>query len=326
MRIDCAQCHDHPFEHWTQEDFQGLAAFFGQARSGLTGLHDDPEAEYRALDRQSGAVRVVAPVPPFLPELLPEEGNRRWRLACWVTHPDNPQLARATANRVWALMFGRPLVEPVDDLEAVDALPEPLLLLADDFASHGFDLKRLIRAVAATEAFSLDSATDHDASWDDEASWAVFPLVRLRPDQVAGAIVQASSLETIDRQSPLLVRLIAGDHEGKFIARYGDTGEDEFVEGCSTIPQRLLMMNGDVVREATTPDLFASCSRIASQAPSDRAAVEAAYLAVLTRRPTPEEASYFEAELSGLEGDARAERLSDLCWTLLNSSEFSWNH
>ena len=159
-RLDCAQCHDHPFAPWTQRDFQGLAAFFGQASSGFTGIHDDKSLAYSPTDRKTGKPVVVAPRVPLLPELLPAEakGSRRARLADWVTDPKNPNLARATVNRVWALMLGRPLVEPVDDLAAVDPLPEPLIILADDFVAHGFDLHRLIRVIAATEVFRIDSA------------------------------------------------------------------------------------------------------------------------------------------------------------------------
>lgn len=326
VRIDCAECHDHPFQDWKRDDFQGLAAFFGQARSGLTGIHDNSEVSFEVVDHETGLERTVLPQVPFLEELLPEEGGRRERLSGWITDPANPYLARATVNRVWALIFGRPLVDPVDDLEAAEVLPEVLEMLATDFETHDYDLNRLIRSVVATEVFQLDSATEHEATWDDESAWAVFPLVRLRPEQVAGAVLQSGSLETIDRDSHLFTRLLTGINEGKFIDRYGDTGEDEFAEGCSTIPQRLLMMNGEVVREATKPGLFAAASRIAAQAPTDRDAVEAAYLAVLTRRPTDDEADYFVIDLAGLKSDLRAERLSDLFWTLINASEFSWNH
>src|SRR5207247_2185794 len=161
-----------------QRDFQGLAAFFGQAESGLTGIHDEPKAAYRPIDRKSGKPVTVEPHVPFLPELLPSgsQGNRRERLARWVTDPRNPSLARATVNRVWALMFGRPLVEPVDDLATLDTVPEPLTILADDFVSHGFDLRRLVRAIAATEVFQLDGTSDSVATAEAaelaEKSWA----------------------------------------------------------------------------------------------------------------------------------------------------------
>jgi hypothetical protein len=331
LRIDCAQCHDHPFQPWKQADFQGLAAFYGQARSGFTGIRDLP-GEFAPVDRKTGAARAVAPRVPFLPELRPEHGGRREQLAGWVTDPRNRSFARAAVNRVWALVFGRPLVEPVDDLPAEADLPAPLVRLADDFAAHGFDLARLIRVIAATEAFQRESATttatanpetDTEAA---DASWSVFPMTRLRPEQVAGSLFQAASLETIDRDSPVLVRLAASFGEQTFVRRYGDTGEDEFDTGCGTIPQRLLLLNGDLVRDKTRGGPFNSATWIAALAPDDRAAVETAYLAVLTRRPTPEESAHFKARLAGTRGKVRTERVSDLLWTLINSTEFSWNH
>jgi hypothetical protein len=161
---------------------------------------------------------------------------------------------------------------------------------------------------------------------DHESAWTVFPVVPLRPGQVAAALVQAGSLETIDRESSLLVRLATAAEAGNFLERYGDTGEDEFAGGHVTIPRRLLMMNGEAVRKRTEPGLASAVSRIAAQAPSDRSAVEAAYLAVLTRRPTTEEAAHFEAELSRVGRQERQRRIEDLYWALLNSSEFSCNH
>jgi hypothetical protein len=324
-RIDCAQCHDHPFAQWKQADFQGLAAFFGKAESGLTGIHEGT-SEYEPTDRKTGKPRAVEPKVPFLPELLPAEGNRREQLARWVTARGNPAFARATVNRVWALMFGRALVEPVDDLPEADELPEPLVALADDFAAHDYDLRRLVRAVASTEVFRLDSAAVPEPTEAQDEAWAVFPVTPLRPEQVVGALSQSASLTTIDGDSPILVRLIKSLSESGFIKRYGDGGEDELEPHSGTIPQRLLLMNGEMVRERTKPDLFNAGNRIAIFAPTDRAAVEVAYLTVLTRRPTPEETSHFEAKLAGTRGQARNERMADLIWTLVNSTEFSWGH
>lgn len=331
-RLDCARCHDHPFASWTQRDFQGLAAFFGQARSGLTGIHDEKNLDYAPTDRKTNKPVVVTPRVPLLPELLPAEGRgtRRQRLAAWVTDPKNPGLARATVNRVWALMLGRPLVEPVDDLAAADPLPEALTTLADDFVAHGYDLHRLIRTIAATEAFRLESAlpgVDDATALTAEKAWAAFPVTRLRPEQVVGGLLQAATLSTIDADSPFLVRFARGMGELDFVKRYGDNGEDEFDGGGGgTIPQRLLMMNGDLVRDRTKPEIFNAAFRIASFAPTDRAAVEVAYLTTLTRKPTAEESRYFEAKLAGTRGKPRGDKTSDLIWTLVNSAEFSWNH
>lgn len=327
VRIDCAQCHDHPFQPWKQADFRGLAAFFGGAYSGLRGIRDH-DSTYKPLDRKTKEPVEVEPRVPFRPELLPESGTLRARLAGWIVNRANPNLARATVNRMWAILFGRPLVEPVDDLPVSAELPPALDLLADDFSAHGYDLHRLIRNITALEVFRLDSlggsTTDSEGQRDD--SWASFPIVRLRPEQVAGAIFQSASLSTLGPQSPWFVRFALYTGRNEFVRRYGDSGEDEFAPAGGTIPQRLLFMNGDLVQKKTEDGLFNASRRIAELAPTDERAVELAYLAVLTRRPTGEEQAHFVSRLAGTTGQERKDRLTDLFWTLLNSTEFSWNH
>jgi hypothetical protein len=110
------------------------------------------------------------------------------------------------------------------------------------------------------------------------------------------------------------------------VKRYGDAGEDEFEDRSGTLTQRLLLMNGDHVRDKTSDGLFSAVTRIAQQARSNEKAVEAAYLVVLTRRPTADELAHFAAKLEGTKGPERIERVSDLFWTLFNTTEFSWNH
>src|SRR5207248_10920925 len=127
----------------------------------------------------------------------------------------------------WTPLFGRPLVEPVDNLPAAGPVPPALDLLADDFAAHGFDLRRLVRLIANTEVFRMDSATDREAGEVEERAWAVFPLTRLRPEQVAGGLLQAASVSTIDAKSHLLARLDHHRQMGRFVERYGDAGEEE---------------------------------------------------------------------------------------------------
>jgi hypothetical protein len=330
VRLDCAQCHDHPFQPWKQGDFRGLAAFFGSVRSNLRGIHDG-DGHYKPPDRKTKEPTTVEPRVPFLSDLRPKTGSPREQLAAWVVNPANPNLPRAIVNRVWALLLGRPLVEPVDDLPAAGELPPLLTRLADDFVGHGYDLRRLVRVIAATEAFRRDSAgasVDPTAAptEEHEEAWAAFPLTRLRPEQVAGALFQATTLATIGAQSPWVVRLAAYTGRNDFVRRYGDTGEDEFDARGGTIPQRLLLMNGDLVRDRIKDDLLNATTRIAVLAPDDRKAVEVAYLVVLTRRPTPEEWDHFAGRLAGTTGQGRKDRLTDLYWTLLNTTEFSWNH
>jgi hypothetical protein len=324
LRLDCAQCHNHPFADWKQSDFQGLAAFFGQTHLGFTGIHDGP-GEYQVKDKKTEQMRSVVPHVPFAAELLPQKGSYRRQLARWVTHAKNPYFARAAVNRVWALMLGRPLVEPVDNLESDVSAPAALALLADDFAAHQFDLRRLIRVIACTEVFRLDSASDNDGGEMAEKAWAVFPLTRLRPDQVVGGILQASSIATLNAESHILFRLARYGQRNDFVTRYGDSGEDEFDGRGGTIPQRLLMMNGVLLHEKTKESPFNASTRIGWMAADDPRAVETAYLCALTRRPTPEEADHFQRFLADSRL-SRGQRIEDLFWTLLNSTEFSWNH
>jgi hypothetical protein len=324
LRLDCAECHNHPFAEWKQADFRALAAFFGQTHVGFTGIQDG-EGEFRAPNKKSKEDIIVAPRVPFAQELLPVEGTRRQRLAAWVTDARNPYFSRAAVNRVWALMFGRPLVDPVDNLETELPKHPALKLLADDFAEHDFDLRRLIRVIARTKVFALDSAVDRDVTEEDEKTWTVFPMTRLRPEQVMGGVVQASSVTTIDSESHIFTRILRLTNQNDFVKRYGDSGEDEFGGRGGTIPQRLLMMNGQLIHERIKSGPFNASTRIAWLAPNDPRAVESAYLAVLTRRPAAEEAEHFEQFLAD-KSLSRPDRLEDLYWALINSTEFSWNH
>jgi Protein of unknown function (DUF1549)/Protein of unknown function (DUF1553) len=328
VRLDCAQCHDHPFRDWKQTDFRGIAAFFGGVHANLRGIRDE-ENDYCPTDPATNKPgKLMAPAVPFRPELLPAGENQRIRLVGWLTDPRNPNLARATVNRMWALFFGRPLSDPVDDLPADHELPEALKILATDFAQSGYDLRRLLRLIAESAPFLRDSASESAEGPSDlqEAVWASFPMTPLQPGQAAESVYQCSALSTIGPDSSWFVRLGAFTGRNDFVKRYGDLGEDEFDAPGGTIPQRLLLMNGDLVGEKIKSDLFTASSRIAAQAPDDRAAVEVAYLTILTRRPTPDETAYFAAKLAGTKGDERGERMTDLCWALLNCTEFSWNH
>ena len=358
FRLDCAECHDHPFEHWKQTDFHGLAAFFGQTHQGFTGIYDGA-GEHMMEDKTTGKKTIqIAPAVPFRQDLLPKDGPRREQLARWITdvrpaqvevyhtnafalaagalatrvcqdHDNlayNQHFARATVQRTWALLFGRPMLDNIESLFTVENSPRALLMLERDFAQHRYDLGRLIRVIAASEAFQLDSRADHEITDDHERSFAIFPLSRLRPEQVVGSVQQAATLRTINQDSHLLVRAARATGEKEFVQRYGDTGEDEFAGRGGTIPQRLLLMNGNLVKEKTKDELLNAANQIASMAPNDAAAVETAYLVVLTRRPSAEEAKHFIKRLDNVKGKERAWRLEDLYWTLINSTEFSWNH
>jgi hypothetical protein len=327
LRLDCAQCHnDYISDRWKQTDFQALAAFFGGTRLGFTGLYDDAAADYRYENRKTGERVPIQPTVPFAGDLLADQGNHRQRLADWVTDRQNPYFARAMVQRTWALLFGKPMLDAVESVAPIDQPPAYLEALADDFTAHGYDIQRLIRVIVASRIFQLDSAAAFEITSNHEAYWAVFPMTRLRPEQVSGGVLQAASLVTINYDSNIITRITRAVGVNQFVERYGDTGEDEFANRAVTIPQTLLLLNGELVKEKTRPALQNAATHIAQLAPDDAKAIEAAYLAVLTRRPTPPEAEHFQALLAGARGDERSRRLEDVCWALINSTEFSWNH
>jgi hypothetical protein len=332
VQMDCVQCHDGKLgSTWKQEDFHQLAAYFGQAKFELNGLRDDPKQKYKTRYLGRTEEEVVPAMVPWKPELLPAKGTPRDKLARWVTSKENRPFARTLANRMWALLFNRPLISPVDDVPLEGPFPPGMEALADDLIAHDFDLQRLIRVIAATRVFQQSSrSTDpsHPVTEEAEKVWAAFPVTRLRPEQMAGSVTQASSLSTIDAETHVLFRIKRDLDVANFVKRYGDSGEDNFDDAGGTIPQRLLLMNGSMISNNTNSNpLINASTRIGMLAPDNRTAIEAAYLSIFTRRPTPAEANHFTGLLAAAKGrGVRNNAMSDLYWTLMNATEFSWNH
>jgi len=327
QRIDCAQCHDHPFDRWRQSEFEGLASYFGQSKLSLVGVEDDADLAYEIEDRETLETREVAPAVPFRSDWLPKTGTRREQLAAWITHLENRRFERALANRVWGLLFGKPYLEPVDDLPDPDdtGATDLLDIISADFRKNGCDLARLIQVIAGSRPFRLASTYESDSEADYnrvEAVWAVFPLAKLRPEQMVGAMLQSASLQTIDQNSHLLVRTIRFFREQDFVEDYGDLGEDELEVRSTTIPQMLLRMNGSLPHELIKGNPLNASGRIAAFASSDERCLETCYLVCLTRRPTDAERDHFLPQLRGTNGNQRRKVVEDIFWSLFNSPEF----
>jgi hypothetical protein len=339
MRIDCLQCHDDNLDKLKftgddgkerfglQSDFHQFAAFFSEAKQTGTGVRDAKGKEYKFKYLNTEKEVEVPAATPFLKDLLTTEGTRREQLARWVTHRDNRMFARAAVNRFWGVMVGRPLVEPIDDLPLDPSkYPPALETLAQDFIDHDFNVRRLIRLIAATDVFQSDSRAEFEITEKHEDHWAVFPLTRLRPEQVAGSMIQSSSLKTINADAHIIWQLSKFGQTNEFVKRYGDMGEDEFTDRGGTITQRLLMMNGELSFERSKSDnLAANAAARLNVVATDADAIEAAYLALLTRRPTPAEKQAFLDAFREAKTH-RPQVLEDLYWVLMNSTEFSWNH
>ena len=157
QRMDCAQCHDHPFDDWTQAQFEGLAAFYSSATVTIVGL-EDKDREFKVQDRVTLEDRPVEPGVPFGEEWVPKEGALRQKLANWIIHPENKRFSRAVVNRVWGYVHGRPWYEPVDDLPDPDESEEDVIdILAEDLRMHHYSLKRLILILTSLAPFRMSS-------------------------------------------------------------------------------------------------------------------------------------------------------------------------
>ena len=356
VRIDCAQCHDHPFNDWKQEQFHGLAAFFARFDQDIKGVRERPTGEYylepggtatvrpdepkvQAIGSGAPAMgmnmagegggagpapRRIAPGVPVHPELLPpDQSHRRRALAAWVTHAENPWFARAIANRLWGWLLGQGFVDPPDELDvATPRAPEVLELLARDLVAHRFQLERTVRAIVLSRAYGLGS---RGASPEVLAAWAAFPLKQLTAAQLGAAALQTTSFWTYDERRAQLVRLAHFGDLNDFVRRHGEDPGVESPEAESLL-QRLHLMNGEKLRERTkSDDIFGPVTRLPALTRTPQAAIEAAFLMTLGRRPTPREAEHFAGELQAA-GDERGAVMSDLLWALVNSTEFAWNH
>lgn len=333
MRLECAQCHDDPFEPWTQRDFWSYAAFFARI-SRPQGKLESVSTVMRVSDVNRGEVKLpdtetVVP-PQFLDgsplEESAESAARRRQLAQWLTGAGNPYFARATANRIWAHLFGRGIVDPVDGFgkQHPPRSPELLDLLAGQLIRNEFDLRRLLRTVALSRAYRLSSGADspdqkrHD--W-----FAQMNVKMLTAEQLYDCITVASML--VETQS-----------EGFSVLRVGNSRRDEFLQEFRTlsgrpteyqggIPQALTLMNGSLIGSAT--DLAGGGLLKSLEAPffSDEQRIEILYLATLSRRPSQAEWNVLRQHVAGrAQGVSVQEPLADILWALLNSAEFTMNH
>ena len=220
----------------------------------------------------------------------------------------------------------RDRVSPADDVPA-DAGGDRLATLAAGFTEHRYDLRWLVRTIARSRAYRLSSelpaGEDRDAR---ERAWAVFPLSPLRPEQLVGALLQASSVRTVDLDSHLVARFLRLLRVNQFVEEYGDAVGDELAGTAGTVPQALLRMNGKLPQEMVDAQPFSAVGRIAMFATSDRAALDTLYLSFLSRRPSAPEVRSLLPAFSGTSREDRGASAEDVAWALFNSPELSWNH
>lgn len=328
VRIDCAQCHDHPFDSWKRDQFWQHAAFF----SDLPTVQEEESAQ-KSTPLPPGTIaipeteRTVTALFLDGQEVGPQESAQlRAQLAEWMVSPENAWFARAAANRIWSHHFGIGLVEPMDDFAASNPPSHPELLdtLAEELAGCNFDLKYLIRAITNSRTYQLTSRVTHP-SQENPRLFSRMLVRGLTPEQMFDSLAQATGYrQPFDPEVPL--NFNNDETRQDFLATFTNRAESAS-ERSSTILQALSLMNGSFVSAAT--DLTDSRTLAAViDAPflSESQKIDALYLATLSRFPLEEERLRMSQHLQATSGQGPQEGLSDIFWTLLNSSEFLLNH
>jgi hypothetical protein len=329
IRIDCAQCHDHPFDAWKREQFWELAAFYA-------GIEREEQRILDTILEISDRPQITIPDTDQVVQATFLDGSRpRWdraktqrgTLADWMTSRENPYFARAAVNRMWGHFFGTGLVHPVDDFgpENPPSHPELLDELAREFAARDFDLKFLIQAITASRAYHLSSELTHP-SQEDPQLFARMAVKGLTPEQLVDSLAEATGFhQRFNPQEALAVN--ENNPRGELLETFANDSEEP-TERTTTILQALAMMNGRLIADATDLETSETLAAIADFPLLDTAGrIEALFLAVLSRRPREAERSRLVKYVdSGGPQEDPQQALADVYWALLNSSEFLFNH
>jgi len=370
VQIQCAQCHDHPYTGATQRDFLGMAGYFGrmamQVKRNRMAKDKKKRRTFSIVERPRGLLKVNAnlePVKPkdwgrsISPSFIVESGSAdlkkdgyRGTYAQLLTSPKNPLFSRMAVNRLWAMMFGRGLIEPMEDLQNGEGIhPELLDELADKFVAAGHDLKWLLESIARSRAYQRDSrlpagqldpaavakktmeAGDAEArelaaqaAAAERLHFARAELRPLAPEQIFRSVLTATGLEKLAllRKRPQFAR------RKRFILRQFVLTFDTEIEGnveefSGTIPQSLLMMNGKFVNKAL--ELRAGAvARIMREESEANRRISRLFICVLARSPSKAELASYRAFIKSAGNDRKA--YEDLAWVLMNSTEFLFNH
>jgi hypothetical protein len=338
VRMQCAKCHHHPFEKWSQDDYYGVAAFFvrlGTKGSQEFGIFGGERVVYLKDTGEQNHPRKGEVVPPHPLDgpTMSDPFDRRVRLAEWLTDKANPYFARNLVNRFWGYYMGRGLVEPLDDLRATNPASNPELLdaLARDFIAHKYDLKHLLRTIMNSRAYQLSSRVVPGNKADSlNVHFARFTVRRLTAEQLADAVDFATGTREKYVGLPLGTRAIQLPDprvRSFFLDIFGRPSRQITCECERTvqpnIAQALHLLNGDFLSKkiadpkGRVAKLFLSKRNVAEM-------VDELYLVALGRLPQEDERA--RALESIAQGPTPREGVEDFLWALLNTREFMFNH
>ena len=337
VRMVCAQCHDHPFERWTQNQYFQLAAFFS-AVGMKPGFDSDEQIVY--LKREDSDFLHPKTNKPVEPEYLlasagmPEiasYGDSRAALAEWLTSEKNPYFGKAIANRVWSYFFGRGIIEPVDDIRGSNPPVNPALMdaLEEDFIRSGFDLQHLVRTIVSSRTYQSAMETNE---WNagDSINFSHFEPRRLAAESLLDAMTIATGSRPDFPEVPddFTAQQLPDPHvdAGGFLNMFGRPERESPCE-CErrndlSLPLAMSLVNGPTLADAiASPDGRIAKAILAGR--SNRELIEELYVSSLARYPTGEELDSALTYLASSPG--RAAKAQDLLWALINSNAFLFN-
>lgn len=332
MRLQCAQCHNHPFDRWTQDEYYSFASFFSQVgrKNGA-----DPR-EKIIYNRRSGEINHPVHKKPMPPKFLgddtpeiPKGADRREILAEWLASPKNPFFARNLANLVWAHFFGQGIIEPVDDVRVSNPPSNPELLdqLSKKFTDYNYDFKKLVRDVCNSRIYQLSTKTN-PTNESDTRNFARSQLRRLRAEVMLDVISQATETKNKFQGLPLgakAIQIADGRVSNYFLTTFG-RAKRETVCSCEVVmdpslSQALHLLNGDTTNKRISQGRLVESSLKAGKQPEQ--IIDELYLRCYSRKPRESEKTKLLATLD--QKDPR-QGLEDIFWALLNSKEFIFNH
>ncbi len=332
-RIQCAQCHNHPFDRWTMDDYYSFAAFFSQV--GYKQAQDPREITVfnAATGEMKHPLGNRAVSPKFLgggpPELKPEQDYRQ-ALVEWLVSPDNPAFANHLANVVWEHFFGVGVVDPVDDTRVSNPPSNARLheALGRRLAEYHFDIKSLVRDVCSSRTYQMVTARNESNAWD-ERNFSHARVRRMRAEVLLDCITQVT--ESQDRFPGLrpggrAVQIADGRTPNYFLTTFGRSTRQTActceVKTSPTLSQALHLINGETTSGKIEEGQVVP--RLLAEENEPMAVVADLYERCLSRRPTPRETAAIETRLGASANVETA--LVDLFWALLNSNEFIFNH
>jgi hypothetical protein len=335
LQLQCAQCHNHPFSSWKQEQYWSTSQFFMkvnaqvQRKKGNETIGENEVSETGRINRKMNPLPDSALAVParFLDkptENLKLDPNQPYRpvLAEWITRKNNPYFAKAFVNRVWESLFGRALTEAVDNVEGDASHPELFEKLSSNFAHGGFDVKNLFRAICLSETYQRSSKPSTNSSLDHDSLYDQMDLKAMTPEQLYDSLnvvlgdVGKAQLEKI-KGTGMKLPASARERFVNFFQPGDNTKPSEFDSG---IPQVLKMMNSSRMNAVipTAREVVAKIGKKPDQI------VDRLYLMTVARTPTENEKAMVLKYVSEQKDPTTG--LGDVLWALLNSSEFVLNH